>query len=595
MSSIPIYTSEGIVSNPRIFIQGCILVICSMAKQANDVKRRDFLKGVAAGGVVGTTALAGCSSNDPQETTNAEDGSGTTEDNSGGGKQGGEKLPQYTYLNNPANYNAARHDAINLIGSQLNELGLDVSVEVFEWGSLYDRATQEFNFGFTTWSRGLGIYPGTRMPEQFHSSNTKPGGGNFTGYVNKDLDPILEKQLQESEKSKRVELLHQIQETINEDVPMHPIVQMPNLVAYNNQQIQGWTDHLAGYYHMEPQLNVEVTADHGELRGSWAETLGTLNVLGYNNETKLIHQFEMLYDKLVRNNSDVEPDPELSLATEWERPDDQTVRYKIREGHQWHDGEDVTPEDVKFTLKYIKENQIPLYATQWEMYDSVEVDGQWVQVNFSNPVGPVHQVFSNQFPIVPQHVWQDVDDPNNTSVKEPVGSGPLAFDYWDEGSEISLVRNDDHWNTVNYERRIWRIIPESSTVWSLLKKGDLNYLPFTRIGKQLNDNQDLDQIDVETVAGDGWWHMSQNLRQDGLDDKAVRQAAVHAIPKRAINEQLMYGFAEQGWNLIGESFGEYSNPDVPKYQKEDGIAAGKQVLEEAGYTFDDDGNVQFPE
>jgi peptide/nickel transport system substrate-binding protein len=539
------------------------------------MNRRDFLKASAAGGVVGTTALAGCTG--------------------GGQDSGGEPLPEYTYLNNPANYNAARHDAINLIGSQLNELGFRVNVEVFEWGTLYDRATQEFDFGFTTWSRGLGVYPGTRMPEQFHSSNTDPGGGNFTGYTNEDLDPILLEQLQESDRQGRIDMLHEIQSVVNEDVPMHPIVQMPELVAYNNQQVEGWTDHIVGYYHFEPQTNVEVTADHGELRGSWSETLGTMNVLGYNNETKLIHQFEMMYDKLVRINGDLEPDPELGLATDWERPDETAVRYQIREGHQWHDGEDVTPEDVKFTLDYIQEHQVPLYSTQWEMYDSVEVDGQWVQVNFSDPVGPVHMTFSNQIPIVPQHIWSERDDPNNASVTDPVGSGPLQFDYWDEGSELGLVRYDDHWNPVNYERRIWRIIPESSTVWSLLLQGDLNYLPFSRIGKQLNDNQEEDQISVEQVSGDGWWHLSQNTRRDGLDDPAVRRAAVHAIPKRAINEQLLYGFAEQGWNLIGESFGDYSNPDVPRYQEEDGIEAGRQVLQEAGYTFDDDGNINFPE
>ncbi|ESP88463.1 ABC transporter substrate-binding protein [Candidatus Halobonum tyrrellensis] len=572
-----------------------------MKEPRNDSTRRRFLRTVAGGTVVGTTALAGCSgeSDTTPAATTEEDGSGSTTESGDGTEASaggaGEALPTYTYLNNPANYNAARHDAINLIGERLNQLGLDVGVEVFEWGTLYERATQEFDFGFTTWSRGLGLYPGTRMPEQFHSSNTDPGQGNFTGYTNEDLDPVLMNQLQEGDRSARVDMLHEIQSVINEDVPMHPIVQMPNPLAFNNNQVSNWTEHLVGFYHMEPQTNVEVTADHGELRGSWSETLGTLNVLGYNNETKLIHQFEMLYDKLVRNNSNLEPDADLSLATSWESPDETTVRYQIREGHTWHDGEDVTPEDVKFTLDYIKENQVPLYATQWEMYDSVEVDGQWVQVNFSNPVGPVHQTFSNQIPIVPQHIWSERSDPTNVSVTEPVGSGPLMFDYWDQGSELSLVRNDDHWNTVNYDRRIWRIIPESSTVWSLLLDGTLNYLPFTRIGKQLSDNQSEDQITVLAPPGDGWWHLSQNTRQGGLDDPVVRRAAVHSIPKQVINEQLLYGFATQGWNLVGESFGDYSNPEVPKYQEENGVEVGRGLMEEAGYTFDDDGMAHFPE
>ena len=565
------------------------------------LRRRKFLKATAAGSTVGMTALAGCQGGGGGEGEGDTDGNDTEESSSDDDESSeemesmGDQLPQYTYLNNPANYNAARHDAINLIGSQLNELGIDVSVEVFEWGTLYTRATQEFDYGLTTWNRGLGVYPGTRMPEQFHSSNTDPGGGNFTGYVNEDLDPLLFEQLEAAERSEREEILYEIQEVLAEDVPMHPIVQMPNLIAYNNNQVQGFTDHLAGYYHMEPMTNIEVTADHGELRGVWSETLGTLNVLGYNNETKLIHQFEMMYDKLVRVNGDLEPDADLSLATDWGRPSPDSVRYTIREGHQWHDGEDLTPEDVKFTLEYIKENQIPLYSTQWELIDSVEVDGQDVTVNFNSNLGPVHTTFSNQIPIVPQHIWQDRQDPANMSNPEPVGSGPLQYDYWDQGSELGLVSYDDHFNPVNFDSRIWRIIPESSTVWSLLNDGELNYLPFSRIGRQLSQNQENDQISVQSMAGDGWWHISQNTRQDGLGDKAVRQAIVNAVPKQAVNDQLLYGFAEQGYNLIGESFGSYSNPDVPAYQPENSLEAARGVLEDAGYVFDEDGMVHFPE
>ncbi|MFB6188570.1 MAG: ABC transporter substrate-binding protein [Halapricum sp.] len=572
-----------------------------MSKTGDDWDRREFLKATAAGGVVGTSALAGCTGGGQETTTEATTEAttegGGAETTQGGGERSGQKLPQYVYLNNPANYNPARHDAINLIGTQLNKLGLDVKVQVFEWGTLYNRVTQEQNFGFTTWNRGLGIDPGRRMPEMFHSSNTDPGEGNFTGYVNKDLDPVLTKQLQTSNTDKRVDMLFRIEKTINEDVPMHPIVQMPNIVAFNNQQVTGWTDHIAGYYQFEPMTNVKVTADHNELRGAWPETLGTMNVLGYNNETKLIHQFEMLYDKLVRINSELEPDPKLSLATEWERPGDKSVRYKIREGHKWHDGKPVTPEDVKFTLDYIKENQIPLYSTQWERYgkDAVTVDGQWVKVEFNEKIGPVHTLFSNQIPIVPKHKWESRSDPANMSVKKPIGSGPLQFDYWDQGSELGLKKYSNHWHTVNFDRRIWRIIPESSTVWSLLKSGKLNYLPFTRIGRQLSQNQNQKQIGVQSTAGDGWWHFSQNFRKPGLDDAAVRQAAVHAIPKTAINKQLLYGFAKEGWNLVGESFGKYSNPDVKKYQQKNGVEVGKQRLKKAGYTFDENGKAHFPE
>lgn len=568
-----------------------------MSDVDNPLERRRFLKAAATGGVAGATALAGCGGDqdsDGTETTGGGDQNGGGDDQDTTAEMG-DPFPELLYLNNPANYNAPRHDAINLIGTQLNKTGLNVSVEVFEWGTLYNRVMNEQTFSFTTWNRGLGIDPGRRMPEMFHSSNTAPGQGNFTGYVNKDLDPTLMKQLSTTDRQERIDMLHEIQATINEDVPMHPIVQMPSLMGYNSNQVSGWVDHLSGYNHMQSMVNIEVDNEDNTLRGTWPETLGTLNVLGYNNETKLIVQFNMIYDHLVVINNELQPDPELSLASDFEHPDLRTARYLIDKDHQFHDGEPVTAEDVAFTLRYIRDNEIPLYATQWGMYKDgeVTVDGDWVEVKFSQDVGPVHTLFSNQIPILPKHKWESRNNPTNTTISEPVGSGPAKLEYWDEGSEISLRRHEEHFNPPNWDRRIWRIIPSTSTVWSLLKDGELNYLPFSKINRQLSQNQKLDQIGVKQTSGDGWWHFSQNTRKEGLDDPAVRRALVWAIPKTAISKQLLYDFPKRGWNLIGESFGAFSNPDVPKYWG-GGPEKSKQVLKEAGYVFDQDGNVHFP-
>ncbi|MDY6768982.1 MAG: ABC transporter substrate-binding protein, partial [Candidatus Nanohaloarchaea archaeon] len=410
------------------------------------------------------SALAGCSGGgdggdgeateaETETETEMDSGGGDTETPTEAGAEMGDPLPEYRYFNNPPNYNPARNDAINLMGEQLNKVGFNMNVKVFEWGTLYNKVTSEQDFEFTTWHRGLGIDPGRRMPEMFHSSNTQSGGGNFVGYVNKDLDPKLMKQMQTTDRQERINLLHDIQEVITRDAPINPITQMPILVAYNNDQVSGWEDHLGGYNYYYNMTTIEVDNSKNQLRGSWSETLGTLNVLGFNNESKLLYQFNMIYDNLISFNPSLQPEPEISLAESWERPEKTTMRYTLKD-HQWHDGEDLTAEDVAFTLNYIKENEIPLYSTQWEMYSDAEaVDSQTVQVNFTEDgaPGPVHTLFSSQIPILPQHIWSKRDQPNKMQVKEPVGSGPMKFDYWDTGSELGLVRNGDHFNPVNFD------------------------------------------------------------------------------------------------------------------------------------------------
>ena len=567
-----------------------------MVDPTDDIQRRKFLK-AATGGTVAMTALAGCGGGggtDTETDSEGNGGGGGGDTEGGGGEEMGDQLPSYTYFNNPANYNAARHDAINLIGTQLNELGLDVSVEVLEWGTLYTRVREQYDFDFCTWNHSHAIYPAQLMNEFFNSANTDPGQGNFTQWSSEETDEQLSTALGSTDADERVNALHEFQNAITEAAPTNAIVQMPSLVAYNSDQVSGWVDHLTGPGYFWNMTSIEVDNPDNELRGSWSETIGTLNPVGAPTQTKVNHQLDVLYDNLIRFDGNLEIAPDAGLASDWERPDATTLRYTIKD-HQWHDGEPVTAEDVAFTFNYMKEYQAPRYATQLPMYSDAEVvEEGTVQINLNeeNAPGPAHMLLGSQIPIIPKHIWSERDTPLNMQIVEPVGSGPMRFDYWDEGSELSLVKNDDHFYPVNFDSRIWRIIPESSTTWQLLLEGDLNYLPFSRIGRQMADNSEASQIGVYQMPGNGWWHCSMNTARPGLDDRAVRQSVVNALPKTPIVDQLLYGYPENGFNLINKSFGQYHNPDVPRY--EESLETAQQRLTDAGYVYDDDGMVHFP-
>jgi peptide/nickel transport system substrate-binding protein len=567
-------------------------------RDTEPIERRRFLKlAQASGGVAAVGALAGCSgqSNETETESETSDSESGETDSSNGGGELGDPLPSYRYYNNPANYNPARHDAINLIGGQLNEAGIDVGVEVFEWGTLYSRVREEQNFELCTWNHTHDMYPGLLMFEFFHSSNNEMGGGNFTGWDSEETDELLSTSMTATDADERIDALHQFQEVITEAAPTNPIVQMPSVMAYNSDQVSGWSDHIRGPNYFYNMTQIEVDNEQNQLRGSWSETIGTLNVVGAPAQSKVLYQTDVLYDKLIRFDPNLEVLPEAGLASDWSRPDTTTLQFEIRD-HQWHDGEALTPEDVAFTFNYIKEYQAPLYAVQTQMYDDAEVlDDGTVQINLNeeNAPGPAYLLLASQVPIIPKHIWEERDTPLDIQVTEPVGSGPLAFDYWDQGSELSLVKNDDHFYPVSFDSRVWRIIPEISTVWELLRNGDLNYLPFSRIGRQLAQNEeDQSQVDVYQMPGNGWWHLSMNTRTDGLDDRAVRQALVHAIPKTAVTEQMLYGYPKPGFNLVNESFGQYHNPDVMRY--EEGVDVAKERLREGGYVFDEDGLAHFP-
>jgi peptide/nickel transport system substrate-binding protein len=269
------------------------------------------------------------------------------------------------------------------------------------------------------------------------------------------------------------------------------------------------------------------------------------------------------------------------------------MEYTIRTDHSWHDGEDLTAEDVAFSYNYINENEVPLYSTQSQYLESAEVvDEETVRVNMAEPLGPFNLAVANLLPIIPEHKWADRENPSQQNIEEPVGSGPMMFDYWEQGSEFGMVRFDDHFAPVDFERRFWRVIPEASTVWENLISGDLNYEPFGRIDRQLDQNQSNENIGTQFNVAPTFWHFTPNERQTGLDDVEMRKALAETIPRTAIVDQLLFGFPDPGFNVVSPAFGPLHTEDVTEY--EESVEAARTRLQEAGYSYADDGTLIAP-
>jgi len=78
-----------------------------------------------------------------------------------------------------------------------------------------------------------------------------------------------------------------------------------------------------------------------------------------------------------------------ALATDWGFVDDTTIDFELREGVQWHDGEEFTPSDVKFTVEYYKENDAINQTLFYDPIESAEVvsegNGGTIQFNLKSP------------------------------------------------------------------------------------------------------------------------------------------------------------------------------------------------------------------
>jgi peptide/nickel transport system substrate-binding protein len=139
---------------------------------------------------------------------------------------------------------------------------------------------------------------------------------------------------------------------------------------------------------------------------------------------------------------------EGELAEAWKPAADyKSYTIKIRKGVKFHDGKDMTTDDVVYSIDEIWKK----YAAASAMTDFAGVeapDADTVVVKFNKPVPEFF--FSSLLCgsvnyIVPKHVYAGSDPVTNPANNAPIATGPWKFKEWVRGSHFEYVRNDAYW------------------------------------------------------------------------------------------------------------------------------------------------------
>ncbi len=152
-----------------------------------------------------------------------------------------------------------------------------------------------------------------------------------------------------------------------------------------------------------------------------------------------INIYESIYNGLVKWNEDetkLVPD----LATSWEISDDGLLyTFKIRQGVQFHNGREMTAEDVKFSLDRLRDPDVSAYAANYKAVEAVEViDAETVQLTLSTPVGTLLNYLTDRYSIIPPEAVETLET-------APVGTGPFKFDEYVLDQYVRLVKNPDYY------------------------------------------------------------------------------------------------------------------------------------------------------
>ncbi len=271
---------------------------------------------------------------------------------------------------------------------------------------------------------------------------------------------------------------------------------------------------------------------------------------------------------------------EPALAVSWERTSPTVVRFKLREGVSFHDGEPFDAEAVRFSVKRILDpaTGFPGLSFINTIVEARVVDARTVDVVTSIPDGILMRRLAFQVPMVPP--GYTVKKGTAAFIDEAIGTGPFRFARWERGKQIVLEANPDYWDKgyPKAGRLVFRFIPEDKQVAALLA-GDIDILT-SLPGTRTFDVQDnaatrvLKKPTFYTIVG------NFNTARKPFADKRLREAVNLAVDRDALVRYDVFG---NGVPIGTVSFpGEFGHNDKIKPYPYDPKRA-RQLLKEAGY------------
>lgn len=326
----------------------------------------------------------------------------------------------------------------------------------------------------------------------------------------------------------------------------------------------------------------------GELRVGYSSDIVTLDPANHRSRVTegVIHN---MYDAVLTRTVDMKVVPEL--AQSFRQIDAKTYEMRLRPGIKFHDGSELTADDVKFTFDRLTKDGAmegktsPRKSLVGPLAETETVDALTVRFKLSAPwpVFPAYLPFNQ---VVSKAYVEKVG--SDGMATRPMGNGPFRFVEWRKGDSVILERFPDYYGgaadippvgPARVDRVIFKIIPEPASRVAALLAGEVDLideLPHHAI-KQVEANP---RTKVLKSNGTRSFFIDFNTTRPPFDNVKVRQAANHAVDRKLVIDKILNGLAVPLTTLISpDSFG--YNPNLEPWRYDPALA--KKLLAEAGY------------
>ena len=278
-----------------------------------------------------------------------------------------------------------------------------------------------------------------------------------------------------------------------------------------------------------------------------------------------------IYEGLVKPDKD--GNLTEAVASSYEVSEDAKVyTFTLRDGVKFHNGNDVTAEDVKYSIDRCADtsNGEPL-VSEYSIVESVNIlDEKTVEIRLTEPNTEFLAYMTTA--IIPKD-YEELDT-------APVGTGPFKFVSRSPQENVVLEKNTEYWGEQAHLDEVeFRIVSDADMVVTNLKGGSIDmYMRLTSTqAAELTEGFHIEEGTMNLVQA-----LYLNNDVEPLNNEKVRQALCYAINPDEIMAMIADGKGVRIGTSMYPGLKKYFDDEYTNYYEQDYDKA-KELLEEAGY------------
>lgn len=252
------------------------------------------------------------------------------------------------------------------------------------------------------------------------------------------------------------------------------------------------------------------------------------------------------------------PIPEL--AASWQISEDKLrVRFRLRSGVVWSDGQPLSTEDVLFSFRVIKNARVnapPLQSYYSDLQEVRVLSENEIEVIWAKPYFKMLSIAGGKT-ILPAHYYRkkygvaDESSPefadhfNKDRELPEVTTGNYLFKAWETGKSIRLVRNPRSWQQGlgNFDEILYLVISDRTAQMQQLKNLALDSMSL-EVQEYIDEGNNpiiSKNYDIHQYPSPSYTYIGYNMRQPQLQDKRVRRALTHLMDRSSVVSEVLHG------------------------------------------------------